>query len=125
MTTDTQSQPNVKRHPIRGAVWGFLMGIGVALILFNFALIALGQAVPWLLIIGGFTVLGVLWGMFAPAKKPKGDPPASALATDPVAAADPVAADEGPEEPTAPDVAADDPVDQDGEAAPPADEDSG
>ena len=70
----TQTQPKVKRHPIRGALWGLMMGIGVALILINFAVIAFGTIVPWI-VIGVFVVLGVLWGLFAPAKKPKGEPP--------------------------------------------------
>lgn len=73
----TQTEPSVKRHPIRGALWGLLMGIGIALILFNFSIIALGQIVPWLIVIGVFIVLGILWGMFAPAKKPKGEPSAA------------------------------------------------
>jgi len=86
MTTETQ--PKVKRHPIRGALWGLLGGIGVALILINFAVIALGTMMPWI-VIGVFIVLGILWGMFAPAKKPKGDPPASASVDDAPAEAQP------------------------------------
>jgi hypothetical protein len=78
----TQTQPKVKRHPIRGAFWGALMGMGAGLILFNFGIITLPRFtevstwVPWLLVMAFFIVLGILWGMFGPAKKPKGEPPA-------------------------------------------------
>jgi hypothetical protein len=66
-------EPSLKRHPIRGFVWGLVLGLGVALILVNFAVIALGTLTPWVITLA-FAVLGVLWGLFAPAKT-KGTPP--------------------------------------------------
>lgn len=88
----TQTQPKVKRHPIRGALWGLLGGFGVALILFNFGVITLPRQgwLWWVVVIVGFVVLGILWGMFGPAKKPKGEPPPAATVGEaPAATAEP------------------------------------
>lgn len=92
----TQTEPKLKRHPIRGALWGLMMGLGVALILINFAVIALGTWMPWI-VVGVFIVLGVLWGLFAPAKKPKAEPAPATLPVDesePAAPAEEPAADD-------------------------------
>ena len=56
-TADAARTPTVKRHPIRGALWGLTMGVGLAAALI------------------GFAVIAVLWGMLAPAKSPKGPAP--------------------------------------------------
>ena len=80
MTTDSTSPPppvespgapsKVKRHPIRGGIWGLIAGLGVAIALIGQAIIAAGTLTPWIITAAGL-VVGVLWGMFGPAKKPK------------------------------------------------------
>lgn len=65
------------RHPVRGAIWGLLFGTGLGLLLMVLAIVPL--SIPTLIIYAvASTVLGVLWGMFAPAKRPKGAAPAAA-----------------------------------------------
>ena len=73
-TADAARTPTVKRHPIRGALWGLTMGVGLAAALIGFAVIAAGTLTPYVVALGG-VVIGVLWGMLAPAKSPKGPAP--------------------------------------------------
>lgn len=61
------NEPTLKRHPIRGFFWGLLAGIGVAFILINFAVVALGTLTPWVIALG-VAVLGVIWGLVGPAR---------------------------------------------------------
>lgn len=68
------TEPTVNRHPIRGGLWGLMMGIGLALALIGFAVIAAGTLTPYVVTLGG-VVVGVLWGFFAPAKSPNGPAP--------------------------------------------------
>ena len=63
-----------KRHPIRGFIWGILFGLGLALIAIGQGYAALGTLPPFILVIVGI-VVGTVWGLVAPAKKPKGEPP--------------------------------------------------
>jgi hypothetical protein len=77
MTTQT----TLKRKPVQAAIWGFLLGLGVVIyLIFVFPVIGLDKAgtvfIKAGLIIGGVMVLSVLWGLFAPAKKPRGPAPA-------------------------------------------------
>lgn len=78
------------RHPIRGFIWGILMGAGSTLLLMVFSVIPL--SIPSLItytVVGA--VVGALWGSFAPPKKPKGSggtPPAAMDDTPPAAAVD-------------------------------------
>ncbi len=71
-TEPTEAGPRVKRHPVRGLIWGFVLGIGIAIYLVIFAVIAFGTLTPFV-VIGLTTIAGGLWGLFAPPKKPKGD----------------------------------------------------
>lgn len=57
----------MRRHPIRGAIWGLLVGLGVALILIGQAVIAMGTLSPPVVVLVGL-LLGVAWGMLAPAR---------------------------------------------------------
>ena len=50
------------------------MGVGLAAALIGFAVIAAGTLTPYVVALGG-VVVGVLWGMLAPAKSPKGPAP--------------------------------------------------
>jgi hypothetical protein len=69
--TLTSNESTVRYHPIRGAIYGLLFGIGLALVLMVFKVLAL--SVPMILILGVvFLVLGALWGRFAPVRTPKG-----------------------------------------------------
>jgi hypothetical protein len=73
-TTLSPAQSTVRYHPIRGAVYGLFFGLGLALVLMVFKVLAL--SVPMILILGVlFLVLGAVWGRFAPPRAPKGAPP--------------------------------------------------
>jgi hypothetical protein len=65
-----------KRHPIRGLFGGLLFGLGLALALISFAVIALGTLTPWV-VVGLCTVFGVLLGLVMPARR-KSAPAAAA-----------------------------------------------
>ena len=71
-TEPTEAAPRVKRHPVRGLIWGFVLGIGIGIYLVIFAVIAFGTKTPYLVIVLT-TIAGGLWGWFAPPKKPKGE----------------------------------------------------
>lgn len=73
------SDTDRRRHPVRGALWGAVAGIGAALFLIGRAVIAFGTLAP-IVVIVVFAVLGVLWGSFGPARSPKGEPPYAAPA---------------------------------------------
>jgi hypothetical protein len=74
-----------KRHPIRGALYGLILGLSVWYFLqFEFATFGLdsvGAVITRLVIIvvAGMAV-GVLWAYVAPARKPKEPAPAAAAA---------------------------------------------
>lgn len=61
----------VKRHPIRGFLYGIVFGLGLMLIVVGQGLAALGTWPPFIVFIVGIGV-GTLWSMFGPAKGPKG-----------------------------------------------------
>jgi VIT1/CCC1 family predicted Fe2+/Mn2+ transporter len=56
-----------QRRPILGFFSGLLFGLGVAVLLFSYAKIALGTLTPYV-IIGLCTLLGVLWSVVGPAR---------------------------------------------------------
>lgn len=92
-----------KKHPIRAALYGFVAGLGVAVLLtFAYPVIALesiSQVITqWVIVVVAVMILSALWGTFGPAKKPKGPPPASVMAVAPAAGEmTPGAADTGDE----------------------------
>jgi hypothetical protein len=89
------------RHPIRGALWGLLMGFGGILLLMVLSIIRLDIPTAIIYTVAG-AVVGLLWGLFAPPKKPKGPAPAraaSAPAAAPPAASTPAAPPEVAQEP--------------------------
>ena len=89
-TTLTAAKPTVSYHPIRGAIYGLFFGLGLALLLMVFKVLAL--SVPLILVLGVvFMVLGGLWGRFAPPRRAETPPPASqpAKAATPAAAPNP------------------------------------
>ena len=70
-----------KRHPIRGFLYGILLGLGLMLLVVGQGIAALGTWPPFIVLIAGI-VIGTLWGTFGPAKGPKGPPPAGATVVD-------------------------------------------
>ena len=73
-TTVRTAEAFRKPHPIRGILWGLVMGIGAA------ALAILLRIIPFdlvwaLIVLGAGILLGILWSTLGPAKKPKGEPP--------------------------------------------------
>ena len=57
----------VKKRPVRGGVWGLFLGLGLALLLIAYNVIALGTLTPYVVLVLGI-VVGVLWGVYGPAK---------------------------------------------------------
>ena len=77
------TQTKLQRHPVRGAIWGLILGLGIAVYLtLVWPVIGLDDyravAVKWGLVVGGVMLLSILWGLFGPARKPKGVAPAQA-----------------------------------------------
>ena len=74
-TTIAATKPTVRYHPIRGAIYGLFFGLGLALLLMVFKVLAL--SVPLIIVLGLlFLVLGGVWGRFAPPRATKDPPPA-------------------------------------------------
>lgn len=103
------------RHPIRGALWGLLMGLGGILLLMVLSIVRLDIPTAIIYTVAG-AAFGILWGLFAPAKKPKGPAPvrAGAAPAAPAAPATPAT----PAEPARPATAAmpeEPPVEEEGD----------
>lgn len=64
----------LKRHPVRGFLYGVLFGLGLAMIFVGQGWTALGTWGPFVVFVVGL-VLATLWGAFGPAKPPKGPEP--------------------------------------------------
>ncbi|MGY9073971.1 MAG: hypothetical protein ACKVHU_13620 [Acidimicrobiales bacterium] len=76
-TTSKSTQTGTaKRHPIRGGLYGIVLGLGLALMVVGRKIVTLDSVLPIVLVVVGI-VIGVLWGMFATAKKPRGAAPAA------------------------------------------------
>ena len=92
------AETTVKRHPIRAALWGFILGLGVVIYLtLVFPVIALERvnsvATQAVIVIVIVMIVSIVWGLYGPAKKPKGSPSMSSE-PEPPAAAVPAAADD-------------------------------
>ncbi|HEX4018539.1 MAG TPA: hypothetical protein VHX15_17510 [Frankiaceae bacterium] len=57
-----------KRRPIRGALSGLLLGLGVLLLLLIYSAATFTSLLPFVLILVAFLVLGTMVGLFAPAR---------------------------------------------------------
>ena len=57
-----------RRHPIRGAVSGLLLGLGAALVTIIYGINVLGPLTPWLVVLAG-VVVGLLVALFVPSRK--------------------------------------------------------
>ncbi|MEO1055802.1 MAG: hypothetical protein AAFY28_02690 [Actinomycetota bacterium] len=65
----------VDYHLVRGALWGLLLGVGVAVYLVLFAVVAFGD---WLILGGAVlagVIVGLVWARLAPPKRGDGPPP--------------------------------------------------
>ena len=81
------AETQTKRYPIRGALYGLLLGLAVWYFLqFEFATFALdsqtGVITRAVIVIVAGMVLGVVWAYVAPARKPKGAAPMAAPVPD-------------------------------------------
>ena len=65
---------STKRKPIRGFLYGIVLGLGLMMIVVGQGIAALGTWPPFLVFLAG-VVIGTLWSTFGPAKAPKGAPP--------------------------------------------------
>ncbi len=76
-STSPAPEQEVAKHPVRGVLWGLLLGLGIAIYMVLFAVIPFGDWLPLLLCVLAGVAIGVAWAYFAPPKKPKGPPPAA------------------------------------------------
>jgi len=60
-----------KRHPIRGLLAGFLVGLGVSIMVLVYGKLTTQDSWPVLVIIGAFMVLGLLLGLVGPTRGKK------------------------------------------------------
>ena len=82
VATNTVDQQLVKKtHPIRGILWGLMMGLGLSIVLVLTKVIPL-DPVPMLIVLVLGTVAGTLWSIFGPAKHAKDVPAAATESTD-------------------------------------------
>jgi hypothetical protein len=79
-TTVHQEQLVKKTHPVRGILWGLMMGLGLSIVLVLTKVIPFAL-VPMLIVLVLGTAVGALWSIFGPARQPKDVP---AEATSPV-----------------------------------------
>ncbi len=91
----------VDYHLVRGALWGALLGFGVAIYLVLFAIVPFGD---WLVL--GLTfvagiVIGLLWARFAPPRQSE-PPPTAPTSPEPVPPTPPDPAPPTSDEPAAP-----------------------
>jgi hypothetical protein len=75
ITSSTTREQVVKKHPVRGAIWGLLLGFSLAVYAVLFAIIPFTDWVPLILVALVGVAIGVAWAYLAPAKQPKGGPP--------------------------------------------------
>jgi hypothetical protein len=68
-TSDRAPAPERKRRPIRGALSGLVLGLGVLLLLVIYSAAAFTSMVPFILILAACIALGIIVGLFAPARR--------------------------------------------------------
>ncbi len=61
--------PTAKRRPIRGALSGLVLGLGVLLLMVIYSAAAFTSLLPFILILVAFIVAGTLVGLFGPARR--------------------------------------------------------
>jgi hypothetical protein len=65
---DSRTEARCKRRPIRGALSGLVLGLGVLVLLVIYSAATFTSLLPFILILVAFGVLGTLVGLFAPAR---------------------------------------------------------
>jgi hypothetical protein len=70
-------------HPVRGALWGLLFGVGLAGVLVLTTLITLELVTVLGVVVVG-VVAGIAWGSLGPARPPKGPAPPQMLVVEQV-----------------------------------------
>ena len=70
----------VVRHPIRGLLWGLVLGIGLAFMLV-FSTIIVFARIPVVITITVGTLAGLLWSVLGPPRTTKSPPPEPAAGT--------------------------------------------
>ena len=79
-SSNSGGRPLVKKtHPIRGLLWGIPLGLGLAVVLVVTTVIPLELAQMAIVVVAAM-VLGLLWGLFGPARTPRGASPAVTVA---------------------------------------------
>jgi predicted lipid-binding transport protein (Tim44 family) len=88
------SAPRIRRHPIKGLIGGLLLGLGAAIMLVIYRVIAFGTNTPVVVVVVG-VVVGLALSLFAPPRGRKRATAASAEAamSTPAAAPAPEVAD--------------------------------
>ena len=82
VATKTVDHPLVKKtHPVRGILWGLMMGLGLSIVLVLTKVIPFALA-PMLIVLVLGAVIGTVWSIFGPAKHPKDVPAAMVQSTD-------------------------------------------
>lgn len=99
LTSDPDAEQTVERHMVRGAIYGLLLGFGIATYLVLFAIVPFGDWIPLTIVVLLGILAGVLWARFAPPKGAGERPDTGELASDPVESAP---APPAPPEATAP-----------------------
>lgn len=64
----------LQNHPIRGMLWGLVLGIGLAIVLVLLKVISLDLTAMIIVVLVG-TLVGAAWGMVGPARPPQGPAP--------------------------------------------------
>jgi len=81
VATKTVDQQLVKKtHPVRGVLWGLMMGLGLSIVLVLTKVIPFALA-PMLIVLVLGTVIGTVWSIFGPAKHAKDVPTARVQST--------------------------------------------
>lgn len=70
----------LRRHPIRGVLWGLMTGVGLTLVLVVAKVIDLDLTMMIVVTVIA-TLMGVIWSTVGPAKEPTGPPPATMTAS--------------------------------------------
>ena len=78
----TEPETATRRHPVRGGLYGLCLGIGAAIYLIIFSVVPFDVVISIVVAAAGL-VVGIVWGLFAPARKPDGPPPVT-VQQDPV-----------------------------------------
>src|SRR5436190_2134967 len=70
----------VKRRPVRGAIGGLLLGIGVAVLLLVYGKASFGKWTP-VIIVGAGLVVGIAVGLAGPTTRREGGPRSSSASS--------------------------------------------